>query len=188
MAEKFFGFGATYFFLVHSSEKGQCTKEGVPTVSSTSQLHCARLIPTCLSRNFHLKNGHSKQVGHNTFSVRQLLSSGTNLEFENGRFEPVGVIACSSTQLHSLVGVASAIYLVSSGSTLPAGPVLDRWGPTTVTVAALALAVLPHAAVSVLAATPVFRSQEILLYASLLLGGEDNRDRDTDTRCEIRIS
>ena len=55
---------------------------------------------------------------------------------------------------------------------LPAGPLLDRYGPAMVSTVGVIFTVLPHSGLAILAAYKSFAYEEIIVYILLLLGGK----------------
>ena len=63
------------------------------------------------------------------------------------------------------------MYFVAELNTLPVGPLLDKFGPTCVTVISVIFTILPHAGLGILAVTEPFEHNELLIYFLFLLGG-----------------
>ena len=55
---------------------------------------------------------------------------------------------------------------------LPAGPILERYGPTIVSTVGVIFTVLPHTALAILATYKSFVHEELVVYTLLLLGGK----------------
>ena len=55
---------------------------------------------------------------------------------------------------------------------LPAGPILDRYGPAMVSTVGVIFTVLPHTALAILAVHKYFIHEELIVYILLFLGGK----------------